>query len=163
MDDDKKQFTQRLRPESISHFNDCFKLVNEQLKVTGSEMSKGEMLEEMIDNYYYRILGKTNDAETVNKINTLIDDSVDAKFDGRVMKLLEQTAINTVRGNRLMELLIRISAGTYEEQIQKRMDRNQWSREQAEESLNDFIANSLFEPCPYVEAVDTEMFDDDNE
>ena len=159
--DEMKKVGFNLHLETIEKLEECLRLKNRQLSVTGATINKQELVEEMINDYYYRIQGSTNDADTVNKINTLVDDSVDAKFDSKIIKMIEQIAFNTFRIGKLSETILRTSCGTFEEQINKRMNVNHLSKEQAEEEFNNFIANDLFQPCPFVEAIDAELFDDE--
>ena len=60
-----------LPTETIDKLEETLRLRNEQLKVTGSSMTKQELVDEIINEAYYRIQGTTKDADTVNKINTL--------------------------------------------------------------------------------------------
>ncbi len=158
--DNIKQFSQKIKAESIEKFDECLKLKNAQLQITGSSYNKGQLLEDMIDQYYYRIQGSTKDADTVGKINTLVDDSVEAKFDSKVIKKIEQILSICSRNSSLMEMMIRTTCGTYDEQIKRRMGDGRFSREEAEESLNDYITNQLFKPAIFVEVLDAKAYDD---
>ena len=149
-----------LPTETIDKLEETLRLRNEQLKVTGSSMTKQELVNEIINEAYYRIQGTTKDADTVNKINTLIDDRVDEKFDSSVINTLKEIHIDNVRTREYVKALIRMTAGTYDEQIKKRMKDYGISKEQATEQYNNWLSNELFQPCAVVEAIDAELFDD---
>ena len=149
-----------LPTETIDKLEETLRLRNEQLKVTGSSMTKQELVNEIINEAYYRIQGTTKDADTVNKINTLIDDRVDEKFDSSVINTLKEIHIDNVRIREYVKSLIRMTAGTYDEQIKKRMKDYGISKEQATEQYNNWLSNELFQPSAVVEAIDAELFDD---
>ena len=149
-----------LPTETIDKLEETLRLRNEQLKVTGSSMTKQELVDEIINEAYYRIQGTTKDADTVNKINTLIDDRVDEKFDSSVINTLKEIHIDNVRIREYVKALIRMTAGTYDEQIKKRMKDYGISKEQATEQYNNWLSNELFQPCAVVEVIDAELFDD---
>ena len=149
-----------LPTETIDKLEEILRLRNEQLKVTGSSMTKQELVDEIINEAYYRIQGTTKDADTVNKINTLIDDRVDEKFDSSVINTLKEIHIDNVRIREYVKALIRMTAGTYDEQIKKRMKDYGITKEQAVEQYNNWLSNELFQPSAVVEAIDAELFDD---
>ena len=163
MDNDKKQFSQKLSADIIEKFDECLKLRNDQLSITGSTINKGELLEEMINDYYYEIQGKTKDVDTVNKIHKYVQDEVDINLNN-VIKSLGTLNFNVLRLNKLADVWFRLSAGNHDELVNKRMaQQNNLTREQAEEAVANFIANGLNDSCPYVEAVDAELYDDGSE
>ncbi len=157
---DKKPFSQKIKIETIEHFDECLRLTNDQLSITGSSISRGDLLENMINDYYYRIQGTTKDADTSNKIKTLVDDRVDEKFDSAVVNTLKEIRIDNVRTREYVKALIRMTAGTYDEQIKKRMKDYGITKEQAVEQYNNWLSNELFQPSAVVEAIDAELFDD---
>lgn len=158
--EDMKKVGFNLHTDVINKLDEALSLKNKQLSVTGSTINKQELVEEMINEYYYRLQGNTKDADTVNKINTLVDDSVEAKFDSKVIKKIEQILSICSRNSSLMEMMIRTTCGTYDEQIKRRMGDGRFSREEAEESLNDYITNQLFKPAIFVEVLDAKAYDD---
>ncbi len=157
MSKDKKLFAQKINDEVLDRFEECLELRNKQLTVTGSYINKGDLLEEIINDYYYRLQGQTKDAGTVDKINTYVEDSVKAKFDSNVIKVLEQALFILTRNSKMMEMMIRTTCGTYDEQIKRRMADGRFSKEEAEESLNDYIENQLFKPAVFLEVLDSKL------
>ncbi len=169
MESDKKQFSQKLNPDIIEKFDECLKLKNDQLSLTGSDINKGELLEEMIDDYYKSLKGITAKADENNKVIIdkdalilLVQDAVKIELKP-YSKLLSQIAYNTYRVNKLSELLIRTSCGTSEELVGFIQNKDNITRREAEEKLSNYIANDLFQPCPYVEAVDSELFNEEGD
>ena len=149
-----------LKVETIDKLEETLRLRNEQLKITGSTITKQELVDEIINEAYYRIQGNTKDADTSNKIKTLVDDRVDEKFDSNVINTLNEIRIDNVRTREYVKALIRMTAGTYDEQIKKRMKDYGLTKEQAADQYNNWLSNELFQPCAVVEAIDTELFDD---
>ena len=91
--DGRKNFNQKIKKGFFEKFDECLRLENDRLSITGSTISKGELLEKMINDYYYRLQGQTNDAETVNKINQFIDDAAETKF-ANIEKKLDLISFN---------------------------------------------------------------------
>lgn len=154
-------FQQKIFPEYIDKFKECLRLENESLSITGSTINNGELLEKMIEEYYFRLQGKTNDADTVNKINQFIDDGIESRIANVEMKI-DSISFNELRTNKLLETFMRIAIGSKEERIRAKMLSDNLTREQAEKQYEEWEVRIFEEPSQIVEAVDTLLYDDEN-
>lgn len=154
--------------DTIDKLDECVKLRNNQLSITGSTINKQDVIVEMINEYYYKLQGQTNDVDTVNKINQFIDDGLESKLSN-VEKKIDMIAFNETRLNKLMEIFMRVSIGSEEERLNKLA--GTWNQgygsassyEQAKEIYNNWMNEIFLTSCPVVEAVDTILYNDENE
>lgn len=155
-------FQQKIFQDYIDKFDECMKLENDKLSTTGSTISKGELLEKMISDYYFKLQGQTSDADTVNKINQFIDDGLETKLSN-VEKKIDLVAFNSSRTNTLLETFMRIAIGTKTERIKARMNADNSTYEEAEQEYNEWLDKMFKEKSPVVEIIDSMIYEDSEE
>ena len=167
MSETKKTVGFKMSQETINKLDEALRLRNEQLSIAGATINKQDYIEELINNDYYRLQGQTNDVDTVNKINQYIDDGLETKLSN-VESKVDSIFFQNTRRNKLMDVFMRVAIGTKDEKIKKLLGTfdgygSADNQEEAEEMYNEWLNIMLSEPSPLVEAVDTLLYQDDDE
>ena len=164
MEEEKITVAFDIRKSTRDRVNELYNEYNEkQIEITGKKVSKNQFIDDLLTNYYYQSKGsEMNDPIMDERITMLIEDAIKSRLE-KVMKNIYLLNQETQRTTKMAEILLRITAGTREEQINKRMRVHNITEEEAEESLDYYIENELFSPCPVVEAIDRKIAEEFDE
>ena len=156
----------RLSQDTIDKLNKCLDMKNKETEKFGVTYKRADLVEDIIKDYYYQKMGQEDRYITDEYISRRIDETM-SRFTDVTAQFLQGIHFNAIRNSRMLEMLIRITCGTREEQIEKRMRENEgFTSKDAERSLDGFIKNSLFAPAVFLTAMDKIYFseqDDDSE
>lgn len=156
----------RLSQDTIDKLNMCLDMKNKETEKFGVTYKRVDLVEDIIKDYYYQKMSQEDRYITDEYISRRIDETM-SRFTDATARFLQEIHFNAIRNSRMLEMLIRVTCGTREEQIEKRMRENEgFTSKDAERSLDGFIKNSLFAPAAFLTAMDKIYFseqDDDSE
>ncbi len=152
----------RLPQETIDKLDECLKIRNKELSRFNTEYKRTDLVNEILNEYYYQLMGSADRPILDEHISMYLEQTLKLYFD-RFNGILKKMLFNSYRNSKLLEMLVRTTCGTYEEQIKRRMADGRFSREEAEEGLNDYITNQLFKPAIFIEVLDSKLQEENEE
>ena len=157
MTEEKRGVAFKFHEETIEKLNECVRMKNSQLKEFGCSMSKQDYLEEIIRADYFRLCGETKDADIAEKIDAMVAERVERHFDKAYEEKIDNLIYYGARANRLLEIFMRCALGTYDEQVEKRMEISEIGEEEAIQALNRFLKRLETEHSPQEEKAEEEI------
>lgn len=168
MPDDKKTVGFKLTQEIIDKLDDSVRIKNEQLSISGAKTTRQDYIAELIEYGYFNLLGKKDEIDEVKLVHQTVEDEVALQFKP-IAKKVDYIAYHVLRMNKLMDVFMRVALGDKKEKIEKLKGTFKGymnvtdSDEEAEQLYAQWIDKMLSDPSPFVEAVDTLLYQDEQD